>query len=56
MNTTRPEYIMITVNKAEKEQIRSQAAKADMPMTMYCRKVLLADGKRMDANEQFSTV
>lgn len=54
MQRKRNECIMLTLTKTEKEQIKAMAAAADLPMTMYCRKILM--DKVAENNEQFRTI
>ena len=54
MKRKRNECIMLTLTKAEKEQIKALAEAADLPMTIYCRKVLME--KVRESDEQFRSV
>ena len=54
MQRKRNECIMLTLTKAEKDLIKSMAAAADLPMTIYCRKILME--KVTESNEQFRTI
>lgn len=42
MNRYRKDAILITVTEDEKKRIKDLAFKAGLPMTIFCRKILLA--------------
>lgn len=43
----RPERIMLTLTAEEKRRIEYLAERAELPVTIYCRKVLLAQGRKV---------
>lgn len=46
MTRKREARIMLTLTVEEKRRIEQLAARADLPVTSYCRKVLLARNKK----------